>query len=265
MDKEYLSNLFSLEGRVVVLTGGAGFLGRQYAEALIKAGAQVVLFDKNEEPPFIIDGCNYEHVDITNEVEVKRAVSRIVSRSGRIDSLVNNAAMNPAVGDPDSAKLSGPYESHPLDLWQKELAVNMTGMQLCIQAVAPHMMQARRGSIVNIASEVSVVAYDWTDVYPPGKFKSLAYIATKHGVLGITKGWAAYLGRYGVRVNSFSPGGMQTDRMPSDFVEAYSKKNMLGSMAQRTDYDAHIVFLCSDASRRMTGHNLVADGGRSAW
>lgn len=265
MGRDYLHDLFSLEGRVVVLTGGAGFLGQQYASALVKAGAQVVLFDKHEDLSSLPDGCVYEQVDVTLQEEVERAVSKTISSFGRIDSLVNNAAMNPAVGDPDSIKLSGPYENHPVDLWQKELAVNMTGMQLCIQAVAPYMMKVRYGSIVNIASEVSVMAYDWTDVYPSGKFKSLAYIATKHGVLGITRGWAAYLGQYGVRVNSFSPGGMQTDKMSLEFIEAYSKKNMLRSMAQPKDYNAHIIFLCSDASNRMTGHNLVADGGRTAW
>jgi NAD(P)-dependent dehydrogenase (short-subunit alcohol dehydrogenase family) len=266
MTNDSLSNLFSLEGRVVVLTGGAGFLGQQYARALKKAGAQVVVFDQSEALSRLVEGeYTYYPVDITAPKEVERAVKGVISFYGQIDSLVNNAAMNPAVGDPNSAKMGGPYEDYPTDLWRQELEVNMTGMHLCIRAVAPYMMEARRGSIVNIASEVSVIAYDWTGVYEAGKYKSPAYIASKHGVLGITRSWAAYLAPHGVRVNSFSPGGMQKENMPLEFVEAYSKKNMLGSMAQEGDYNGHIIFLCSDASRRMTGQNLIADGGRSAW
>ncbi|MHB1330565.1 MAG: SDR family oxidoreductase [Minisyncoccota bacterium] len=264
MDDQFLSNLFSLEGRVIVLTGGAGYLGQQYAAALLMAGAQVVLFDK-ERNMSMPNTFHHEQVDITDEDMVREVVDKVFRTYGRIDSLVNNAAMNPAVGDTASAKLSGPYEHHPIDLWRKEIEVNLTGMQICIQAIAPHMMESKRGTIVNIASEVSTIAYDWTDVYPPGKFKSAAYIATKHGVLGVTRAWAAYLGPFGVRVNSFSPGGMQTRKMPEDFVEKYARKNMLGSMAREGEYNAHIIFLCSDASSRMTGHNLVADGGKSAW
>lgn len=264
-------NLFSLDGKIIILTGGVGFLGQQYSEALIQAGAHVVIFDNKDESKLeqvsilLNDKCTYEQVDITNEEQVKKAVTKVFSKFGKIDSLINNAAMNPAVGDPESLKLSGPYEDHPIDLWRKEIEVNLTGMQICIQTVAPYMMKSKQGTIVNIASEVSVMAYDWTNVYPDGKFKSLAYIATKHGVVGLTKGWAAYLGSYGVRVNSFSPGGMQTDKMSSEFITAYGKKNMLKNMAQINDYNAHIIFLCSVASARITGHNLVADGGKSSW
>ncbi len=269
MKHNIASNPFSLDGKVIILTGGMGFLGQQYSEALVQAGAHVIIFDdKNKIEKtgvFLNDRCIYEQVDITIEEQVRGAVVRVFNKFGKIDSLINNAAMNPAVGNPESAKLSGPYEAHPIDLWRKELEVNLTGMQICIQSVVPYMMKAKQGTIINIASEVSSIAYDWTDVYPSGKFKSLAYITTKHGVIGLTRGWAAYLGTYNIRVNSFSPGGMQTDKMSPEFVVAYGKKNMLKSMAQVNDYNAHIIFLCSDASARITGHNLIADGGKSAW
>lgn len=262
-----ISNPFSLEDKVIILTGGMGFLGQQYSEALIQAGAYVIIFDNKIEKvgAYLNDKCTYVQVDVTSQEQVKDAVSEVFNKFGKIDSLINNAAMNPAVGNPESVKLSGPYEDHPIDLWRKEVDVNLTGMQICIQTVVPYMMKSKQGTIVNIASEISVMAYDWTDVYPAGKFKSLAYIATKHGVVGLTKGWAAYLGPYGIRVNSFSPGGMQTDHMSPEFVVAYGKKNMLRNMAQKNDYNAHIIFLCSPASARMTGHNLIADGGKSAW
>jgi NAD(P)-dependent dehydrogenase (short-subunit alcohol dehydrogenase family) len=274
---DYLKKLFGLEDKVVILTGGAGFLGKQYTRALLEAGARVVWFENKTDDEILSAAKEFDteyvtkqklvfvSVDITHEERVQSAVKAVIDNAGRIDVLINNAAMNPAIGDPNSAKQSVAYPEYPIELFRSELEVGVIGMQIMLKYVTPHMMARKSGVVVNVGSELTHIAYDWTDVYEEGKYKSIGYIVAKHAVHGLTQGWAAFLGKYGIRVNTFSPGGMQTKNMPPEFVQKYSKKNMLNSMAQFEDYNAHMLFLCSDASRRMTGHNLVADAGKSAW
>lgn len=249
---------FSIKGKVIIVTGGKGLLGRQYVEALEQAGAQVMVWDKAgvDEP-----------VNITHEASVKEAVKKIIKQFGRVDALINNAAMNLAVDDPAAKQTQVPYEEYPIDLWEKELKVNLTGTMICIKAVAPHMMRSRRGSIINIASELSVIAHD-RRVYNDAtgrRFKSVAYPTTKAGILGLTRQWAARLGEYNVRVNAFSPSGVRVAGQPTDFVERYGATTMFGRMATPDEYNGAIIFLCSDASSFMTAQNLIIDGGRSAW
>lgn len=251
-------SLFSVKDKVIIVTGGAGILGRQYVEALKQAGAQVVVWDKTgtDEP-----------VDITSESSVKNAVEKIIKQFSRIDALINNAAMNLAVDNPAAKQAQVPYEEYPIDLWEKELKVNLTGTMICIKHVSPTMMKRRSGSIINIASELSVIAHD-RRVYndPTGRrFKSVAYPTTKTAILGLTRQWAARLGEYNVRVNALSPSGMHLAGQPEDFVARYAATTMFGRMAEPGEYNGVIIFLCSAASAFMTSHNLIIDGGRSAW
>jgi NAD(P)-dependent dehydrogenase (short-subunit alcohol dehydrogenase family) len=258
--------IFDLTDKVIILTGGAGFLGTHYARALADAGARVALWDRRDEFP-AKDAGFAQKVDITDETQVKDAVAAVLKKWGRLDGLINNAAMNPAVGSDDAKKQFVPYEEYPIELWEQELKVNLTGMMICTKAVAPVMMSQKNGSIVNIASEVSAIAHDhrvYNDL-ENRRFKSIAYTTTKTAVLGFTRQWAARLGRHSVRVNSFSLGGVQTEKMPADFVARFGDANMLGRMAHADEYNGAIVFLCSDASSFMTGSNLTADGGKSAW
>ena len=251
-------SLFSLKDKVIIITGGTGLLGRQYVTALTEAGAQVIVWDKSGTA---------EPVDITDEASVLQAVAKIAEKFGRIDALVNNAAMNLAVDDPAAKQAQVPYEEYPIDLWEKELKVNLTGTMICIKAVAPVMMKQCSGSIINIASELSVIAHD-RRVYNDQtgrRFKSVAYPTTKAGILGLTRQWATRLGEYNVRINAFSPSGVDSGTMPADFVERYSATTMFGRMAGLEEYNGAIIFLCSDASAFMTGQNLIIDGGRSAW
>lgn len=268
--------LFSLRGRVAIITGGAGFLGMQYAEVLSKAGAHVILFDVKEETAMkesarkISASSGIEamgvKVDITQKDLVHAVVRRVAKKFGSIDILINNAAMNPAVGSKGAEKLFAPYEHYPLELWRKEVEVNLTGAEICIQAVAPFMMRHKKGVIINQGSELAVSAYDHR-VYGKGsgKYKSAAYIATKSALLGLTRAWAEYLAPYGVRVNIFCPAGMQTPAHKKDFVKRYASLIMLRRMAQKGEYNGAMLFLCSDASLFMTGQNLIMDGGKTAW
>jgi NAD(P)-dependent dehydrogenase (short-subunit alcohol dehydrogenase family) len=248
---------FSLEGKVCVITGAEGFLGKHYVEAIKEAGGIPVSLDSAGEPDF--------KVDITQEEAVRETIEKIVEKHGKIDVLINNAAMNPAVGDTNSEKLFAPVEDYPAELWVKELGVNLTGMFLCSKAVVPAMKKQGKGVIVNVASEVSEIAHDHRVYNTPGKYKSPAYVTTKTGVIGLTRALAAQLGQYNIRVNAFSPGGVENPAMPKDFVERFGSSNMLSRMAQPDEYNGAILFLSSDASSFMTGHNLVMDGGKSAW
>lgn len=258
--------IFDLTDKVVVLTGASGFLGPHYARALAGAGAKVALWDKRDEFP-AADAGFAQKVDITDEAQVKDAVAATLKKWGRIDGLVNNAAMNPAVGSDDAKKQFVPYEEYPIELWEQELKVNLTGMMICTKSVAPAMMERKSGSIVNVASEVSTIAHDHRVYNDPDnrKFKSIAYTTTKTAVLGFTRQWAARLGRHNIRVNAFSLGGVQNEKMPADFVKRFGDTNMLGRMAHVDEYNGSIIFLLSDASTFMTGANLTADGGKSAW
>lgn len=249
---ENLLSKFDVKGKVIVITGGAGFLGSHYVAFLKELGAEVINWDLPK-------------VDITNEEGVKKALNEALEKYGRVDVLINNAAMNPKIGDETSKKLFAPIDEYPLELWINELEVDLTGMFICTKAVVSVMKKQKSGSIVNIASEVSVIAHDHKVYNESGKYKSPAYVTAKTGVLGFTRSCAAQLGEYNIRVNALSPGGVENPTMPRDFVERFASTNMLGRMARPDEYNAAILFLCSGASSFMTGQNLVIDGGKSAW
>lgn len=266
---------FSVKDRVIILTGGAGFLGKNYAKALYSAGAEVILWDKyntkslhealKDLPQEIID--NAQSVDVSDERAVQDAVERVVRKHKKIDVLINNAAMNPAVGSEESKKLFVPYDEYPIDLFRKEIDVNLVGPMICTKAVVPFMKKRKSGTIINISSEVSNIAHDhrvYSDL-SNRKYKSPAYVASKTAIVGLTRQWAAYLGQFGIRIIAFSPGGVRNNAMTDDFVERFGKTNMFGRMAYPEEYNGIIQFLCSDAASFITGFNLTADGGKGSW
>lgn len=262
--KKNIVNLFSLESRVAIITGGAGMLGSEFAKAFLDAGAKVVIFDiqkkvsQSAEPSL-----DYMTVDVTKRKQVFSAVRRVAKKYGYIDVLVNNAAMNPVPGGRKSGKQFSSYETYSQNLWQKELDVTLSGALFCTQAVAPFMRKQRRGSIINIASIYGNVAPD-NRLYGPGKYKSVAYATAKGGLLNFTRAWASYFSGKGVRINSLTLGGVFSGQA-RNFVKRYKAKTMLGRMAEKSEYNGAILFLASDASRYMSGANLIVDGGWTAW
>jgi len=265
--------MFSVENKVIIITGGAGFLGMQFAKALGWAGAQIVIWDNcefNHLQSQVVNirreniKCIAQCVDLTNKAAIDKMVNSLIEKFGRIDVLINNAALNPAVDSAETKQMFAPYEQYPVDLFKKEVEVDLVGTHLCIRAAAPQMMKQRSGVVVNIASEYANLGAN-NRIYGEGQFKSIAYITAKSGVLGLTRGWASYLGEYGVRVNAFIPGGMPKPEVSEEFKKKYSALNMLGRMANPGEYNGAILFLCSGASSFMTGGQLVMDGGKSAW
>jgi len=272
-----MTSSFDVSGRAVIVTGGAGLLGREYGRALASAGASVVLADIDEAGvSAIADGLRGEPgkaigvgVDVTDEASVARLVRTTLDAFGRIDGLVNNAALNPAVSRSQTTAFDMPFEQYSLDQWNKTLAVNLTGMFLCSRAVAPVMLARNHGVIVNISSTYGLVGPDqrlYEPDTPEGRrgFKPIAYSVTKSGVLGFTRHLAAHWAGTGLRVNTLTPGGVYHDQ-PEEFVRRYSARTVLARMAGAHEYSAALLFLLSDASSYMTGSNLVIDGGWTAW
>ena len=269
---------FDLAGRVTVVTGGVGLLGAEFCRTLAEAGAAVAVVDLNgPASQTVADSLTtggYRSLaiptDITQPDSVNEAVEKILSAFGRIDILVNSAALDPKF-DPDAVNKGitpGAFEDYPLDLWNSALNVNLTGMFLMTQAcVKPMIEQGKKGSIINICSTYGLNGPDQRIYVKEGKrvaFKPVYYTVTKAGVMGFTKYLAAYYAETDIRVNALTPGGVFNNH-EDYFVKNYSAKTILGRMARKDEMNGALLFLASDASSYMTGNNLVVDGGWTAW
>lgn len=270
---EQPQDLFSLAGKVAVVTGALGLLGRQHCLALAAAGAHVVVSDLDgnrcqafaETLPEASMGLS---MDVTDPESIQAGLTATQVAFDRVDVLVNNAAINDMIEEPELAAEDARFESYPLSMWKLSLAVNVTGVFLCSQVFGQAMARQGGGSIINIASTYGMVGPDQS-LYrrPDGEqtyFKSPAYATTKGAVIAFTRYLASYWGRAGVRVNALSPGGVHNGQEPY-FMRNYSLRTPLGRMAEPCDYHGAIVFLASDASAYMTGANLVVDGGWTTW
>ncbi len=267
------SNRFSLEGKTAVITGAAGLLGYSHCKALADAGATVFAADLDVDGCQVvaddINGCVFAcRVDVTESDSVKALLDKIMETTGRVDVLVNNAAINDMFENPSTSLELSKFENYPLEMWKKSLDVNVTGVFLCSQVIGSKMAELGSGSIINIASTYALVAPDQSlYVDQDGKqqlFKSAIYPTTKGAVLSFTRFLASYWGKNGVRINSLSPGGVENNQ-DECFVAEYSRRTPLGRMAMRDDYMGALIYLASDASSYMTGANLVVDGGFTVW
>jgi NAD(P)-dependent dehydrogenase (short-subunit alcohol dehydrogenase family) len=207
--------------------------------------------------------------DITDPVSVKKLLAVVLERFGRVDVLVNNAANNPKMENKADVEFSR-LEFFPLEQWNADLDVGLKGAFLCSQVIGCEMALRKRGVIVNVASDLAVIAPDQRLYRKPGlpeekqPVKPVTYSVVKTGLIGLTRYLATYWADRGIRVNAISPGGVYNDQ-PDDFVKRLAGLIPLGRMANANEYQAAILFLCSDASSYMTGTNLVIDGGRSCW
>jgi NAD(P)-dependent dehydrogenase (short-subunit alcohol dehydrogenase family) len=268
------ASLFDLTGRVVVITGGTGFLGLEHATAVAGAGGKPILADLSVPSPCFLQKrlgflADVVTADVTNPDHVRGILDYALERYGRIDGLINNAANNPRV-EGDSSLARSRLESFPLDQWQADLAVGLTGAFLCSRALGSEMARRGKGVILNVASDLAVIAPDQRIYREPElrpdrqPVKPVTYSVVKTGLLGLTRYLATYWADSGVRVNTISPGGVANDQ-PDDFVARLTHLIPLGRMARPDEYRGAVQFLLSDASSYMTGTNLVIDGGRSCW
>lgn len=270
---------FDLTGRVAVITGGAGLLGPEHAVALAQAGATVAITDINgAAADETVERLGREYgaerfaampMDVADPDSVARAREVLLKRFGKINILVNNAAIDPKV-KADSLVETSRLEHFPLEQWDFQIRVGLTGAMLCSQAFGGWMAANGGGVVLNIASDLSVFAPDQRiyrkDGLPEDRqpVKPVTYSVIKTGLIGLTRYLATYWADKNVRVNALSPGGVYVNQ-PAAFVQRLTNLIPLGHMARRDEYRGTVQFLCSDASSYMTGQNIVVDGGRSTW
>jgi NAD(P)-dependent dehydrogenase (short-subunit alcohol dehydrogenase family) len=270
--------LFDLTGRVAVITGGAGLLGMKHAEIIPAAGGFPVLLDLPQARPdvaaaaiakkYAVEAAGYA-TDITQLAAVEKVRDELLARFGRVDILINNAANNPKV-ESGGSKVWSRLENFPLEVWNDDLRVGLTGSFLCSRVFGSEMAKRGKGVILNIASDLAVIAPDQRLYRQAGvpedqqPVKPVTYSVVKTGLLGLTRYLATYWAASGVRVNAISPGGV-FNHQPEAFLEELHQRIPLARMAHADEYQGSILFLCSDASSYMTGANLIVDGGRTCW
>jgi len=274
-----LFDFFDLTGRVAIITGGAGLLGFYHGEILAAAGANVVLLDLAvADPARRAEQIQTTHgpeclgicVDITDEPSLMQARDQILARFGRIDILINNAANNPKVETADGATSQAwsRLENLPLQVWHDDLNVGLTGAFLCARTFGAQMVKQKSGVIVNVASDLALIAPDQrlyrVDGVPEHlqPVKPVTYSVVKTALIGLTRYLATYWANDNIRVNAISPGGVLNGQ-PEVFLSRLEQLIPMGRMAHKDEYQGAILFLCSDASSYMTGANLVIDGGRT--
>ena len=278
MNKDVLSK-YRIDGQISVITGGAGFLGVKHAEAIIEAGGIPVLADIDGElaekrATELSEKYQSEvighHTDITERDSVKALCEKLLTKFGTVDILINNAANDPKVKQEPYEKPWSRFETLSEDIWDKDLAVGLKGAFLCSQIFGSEMAKRGKGVILNISSDLGVIAPDQRIYKKAGipddmqPVKPVTYSVVKHGLIGLTKYIASYWADKGVRVNALCPGGVY-NKQPQDFVQKLTNLIPMGRMANIDEYKAAVLFLISDASSYMTGATLIIDGGRTCW
>lgn len=272
-------NKFDLTNKTALITGSAGLLGIEHAKALLETGANVILTDLIEDD--LVVACDnlkrdetkgrifYHVMDVTEQESIAEISSSLSSDGERVDILINNAAIDPKVKAVQGSKEMTRLENFPLEQWNLEISVGLTGAFLCGQVFGSAMASDKQGGVIlNIASDLSVISPDQRLYRKEGladeqqPVKPVTYSVIKAGLIGLTRYLATYWADKGVRANALSPGGVYTGQN-EDFVQKLTSLIPMCRMAKVDDYRSAIQFLCSDASAYMNGQNIVMDGGRS--
>jgi len=248
----------NLKNKNIIITGGNGFLGSQITNALLNEKANVYIIDikkpKKKTP------AKYFKSDITNENDLKKILKFFKLKKIKIDALINNAAIDypPLKSKKNNFKL----EAFPNDLWDKDISVSLKGSYLCTKIFGSYMSKFKKGTIINVSSDLGIIAPDQRIYKNSGFVKPVTYSVVKHGIIGLTKYTASYWGEKNIRCNAIAPGGISNNQ-DSSFIKKINQLIPLGRMAKKNEYNGLILFLCSDLSSYMTGSIIVADGGRT--
>ena len=277
--KKNLTDIFNLDGKHIVITGGAGLLGQKHAEAVAAFGGVPIMLDisinnlidfsENLFDKYSIKA-DYFKIDITNESQIEKNLEILIDKYGKIDGLVNNAANNPKVEE-DSKKNFSRLENFPIDLWNKDIAVGLTGAFLCSKYYGSQISKnPNGGSIVNISSDLGLIAPDQRLYLQKGvsdsnqNVKPITYSIVKTGIIGLTRYLSTYWASKNVRCNAICPGGVENGQSEK-FLSDVSSKIPLGRLANSDEYQGVLVWMLSDASSYLNGSIIPVEGGRTAW
>ena len=279
MSQTALETMFRLDGKVIIVTGAAGLLGRKHVEAIAAVGGRPVLLDIDQTA---VDALSAElnnkystgavgyAVDITQENCVKQNCQVVLDACGKIDGLVNNAANNPKVENKTDTNFSR-LENFSLDMWQDDLAVGLTGAFLCAKHYGAEIAKNPAGGIiVNIASDLALVAPDQRLYQLVGEkadnqpVKPVTYSVVKSGLVGLTRYLSTYWVNQDVRCNAICPGGIENGQ-GEEFIAQVSSRIPMSRMAKVDEYQGTLLWMLSDASSYLNGAIVPVDGGRTAW
>lgn len=258
-----------MTGKVVLLTGGGGVLGKVFAEALSELGANIFLIDIDAEGLIAAAddlkgkyqvGVEYKVLDLESPDQVAAVAVQVHKMFGRLDVLVNNAAF---VGANNISGWVTDFPSQTLSTWRRALEVNLTSAFSLSQQCYPMLKESGNGVIINIGSIYGELGPDMKLYKGTTMGNPAAYAASKGGLLQLTR-WLSTVLAPEVRVNAISPGGVERDQ-PDVFCQRYIERTPLARMANEEDFKGSIAYLASDLSRYVTGQNLVVDGGWSVW
>ena len=278
--KKNTKDLFDLKDKIIVITGGSGFLGSEFSSTLSDVGAIPIILDKNTASLELLKKKFIKKkqrglfflVDLNNETKVNVVINSIIKKYRKIDCLINAAGLTGEDMLKTDSNFFEKFENYDFKLWQKSLNGNLSSTFILTKSVAKHMLKRKKGSIINIASDVGIISPDHR-IYEANKkinYKGvnfntpLSYSVAKSGIISMTRYLATYWAKKGIRVNCVSPAGVYK-KHNKKFVKQLSERIPLGRMAKSDELNGAIIYLCSNASSYVTGHNLVVDGGRTIW
>ncbi|MBD5540407.1 MAG: SDR family oxidoreductase [Lachnospiraceae bacterium] len=271
---------FKITGKVIVITGGAGLIGRRHTEAVLEGGGIPVLLDIFKEP---LEKVKEEFLECYPQAEIETYVADITDRKclegirdellskyGHIDGLINNAANNPKVEGGSKNLGAMRFHNLPLSIWEDDMKVGLTGAFLCCQVFGYEMEKQKQGVIINISSDYGVISPNQNIYKKEGvpeeeqTVKPVSYSVVKHGIMGLTKYLATYWAKSGIRVNTLCPASLSNGQ-DEEFVKKISELIPMGRMSRPDEYPATVLYMLSDASSYMTGATVILDGGRTIW
>ena len=258
--------MFDLNSKIILITGGAGLIGSRFSEIILRHNGLPIILDNSKKnisslkkrlSKISAKKPEFHNVDITNKKRVENIINQITKKYKRIDCLINNAATNPK-----SNNKKNNFENISLDEWNKEINIGLTGALIVTQAVVNKMIKQRYGNIINISSDLGIIAPN-QKIYGSSK-KPITYSVIKHGIIGFSKYLSTYLTDYNIRSNTLCPGAIKY-KVKKSLIKNIKKLIPLNRMAEIDDYDGIILYLCSDKSSYMNGSTIICDGGRTVW
>ncbi len=271
---------FKITDKVVVITGGAGLIGRRHAQAVLEGGGIPVLLDIFEEnlrkvkEQFLKEYPNASIetfvADITQKDNLEKIRDNLLDKYGHIYGLINNAANNPKMEGGSNNMGAIQFHNLPLSIWNDDMAVGLTGAFLCAQVFGTAMEKQGYGVVINVASDYGIISPDQRIYRKEGIpeeeqiIKPISYSVVKHGLLGMTKYLAVYWAKKGIRVNTLCPASLQNGQ-DEEFIQKLSHLIPMGRMSKPEEYPATVLYMLSEASSYMTGATVLLDGGRTIW